>query len=68
MVPGTPNYPKTVSANCHLVVPYQCPFSTGLKSERLERRILVEELKKMRDAEPSSKFVIRKGEVVVADK
>ena len=38
------------------------------KSERLERRILVEELKKMRDAEPSSKFVIRKGEVVVADK
>ena len=38
------------------------------KSERLERRKLVEDLKKKRDAEPSSKFVIRRGEVVVANK
>ena len=37
------------------------------KSERLERRKLVEDLKERRNAEPSSKFVIRKGEVVSAD-
>ena len=38
------------------------------KIERIERRKLVETLKKKRDAEPSSNFVIRRGEVVLADK
>ena len=34
------------------------------KGERIERRKLVEALKKKREAEPSSKFVIRGDEVV----
>ena len=38
------------------------------KGERIERRKLVEALKKKREAEPSSKFVIRGDEVVSTDK
>ena len=38
------------------------------KGERIERRKLVEALKKKRDAEPSSKFFIRRGEVVSTNK